>query len=165
MGDVDHTGRSASPRYLLNRDRQLKRVASRTAVLLVDGQSEESELCYALDVFPRELFTFVVTSEVRVTRRSDGSDVIVQLNHPKAVEPNGNNGTNLAPGWDNEIDAAWSRRQRRQFSGQSAGADAAKVLGVPNLRASRFPSLDKLLDASPLLRTNWRRDGNAITKN
>ena len=105
------------------------------------------------------------SSEVRVTRRADGSDVIVQLDHTPEGDTNGSNVAVLAPGWDHGIDAAWARRQRQQFSGQSAGADAARVLGVPNLRASRFPSLDKLLGASPLLRANWRREGNAIIKN
>ena len=102
--------------------------------------------------------------EVRVTRPRDASDVIVQLNQSRENGADSSNGAILTPNWDQEIDAAWGRRKRIRLSGQAAASDAAKVLGVPRLGASRFPSLDKLLDASPLLRANWRREGNAIIK-
>ena len=104
------------------------------------------------------------SKEVSVTRRTDTSDMIVQLDHPRERGEEAPNGATLSPNWDRDIDAAWAKRQLRRLSGQAAAADAAKVLGVPNLGASRFPSLDKLLQASPHLRASWRREGNAILK-
>ncbi len=100
--------------------------------------------------------------EVSVTHRTDTSDVIVQF--ASNGERDAANGHILSPNWEKMIDAAWSSRQRKRLSGQAAASDASKALGVPRLGASRFPSLDKLLDASPYLRANWRREGNAIVK-
>jgi hypothetical protein len=129
------------------------------------------------------------SEEVKVTRPTDASDVIVQLNHSTREHPGEHLGERpgerpgerlgerpgerlgehseraaLSPDWDRQIHTAWSGRQRSRFSGQAAASDAVRVLGVPRLAASRFPSLDKLLDASPFLRANWRRDGNAIVE-
>ncbi len=102
--------------------------------------------------------------EVSATHRTDTSDVIVQLASNGEREAEAANGHTLSPNWEKMIDAAWSSRQRTRLSSQAAASDASKVLGVPRLGASRFPSLDKLLDASPYLRANWRREGNAIVK-
>ena len=110
-----------------------------------------------------------------MTRPRDVSDVIVQLVGPREDETKGpellrfspSEGPEplrLSPSWDREIDTAWSSRRRPRLSGQAAAADAARVLGVPRLRASRYPTLDNLLAASDFLRTRWRRDGNAIVK-
>ena len=71
----------------------------------------------------------------------------------------------LAADWDREVDAAWTDRQVRRLSSQAAAADAAKVLGVSRLGDSRFPSLDRLLGASPLLRSHWSRERNTIIRN
>jgi hypothetical protein len=102
--------------------------------------------------------------EVLVTHRTDTSDVIVQLSNGREQGDGVKEPPGLSPNWDREIDAAWARRQRTRLSSQAAASDASKVLGVPRLGASRFPSLDKLLDASPFLRANWRREGTAIVK-
>jgi uncharacterized protein (TIGR00288 family) len=67
--------------------------------------------------------------------------------------------------WDADIDTAWNSRQRRKISGRASAADAAKILGVTKLSASRYPSLDKLLAASKLLQGSWHREGNTIVKN
>ena len=103
------------------------------------------------------------SKEVLVTRPKDASDVIVTLNHSHEAEPD------VVPevvssNWDRDIDAAWTRRQRNKISGQAAAADAAKILGVPRLSASKYPSLDKLLAVSDFLRTAWRREKNTIVK-
>ena len=103
-------------------------------------------------------------SEVKVHRPEGRGDVIVQPNHSRDDEGVSSNGASLATDWDRRIEAAWVGRQRNTLSGQIAATDAAKVLGVPRLAVSRFPSLDKLLDASPFLRSRWRREGNAIFK-
>ena len=102
--------------------------------------------------------------EVRVEHPDGAGDVIVRLSQSRDNGAELQASPTLATNWDREIDAAWNRRQRRRISGQAAAGDAAKALGVPRLTASRFPSLDKLLDASTFLRGGWRREGNAILK-
>jgi len=102
------------------------------------------------------------SSEVQVNRPEDASDVIVQLDHSRTPEVDGVREAPLDADWDRRIDSAWGNRPGGRLSGQAAAADAAKVLGVPRLGTSRFPSLDKLLDASPLLRFRWARDRNWI---
>ena len=104
------------------------------------------------------------SNEVTVDRPKDASDLIVQLNHSREHETQDSGAAVLAPDWDRQINAAWASRQRRTVSGQAAAADASRVLSVSRLGASPYPSLDKLLEASPFLRSNWRRDGNAIIK-
>ena len=104
------------------------------------------------------------SNEVTVDRPKDAPDLIVQLNHSREHEAGDSGPPVLAPDWDRQIDAAWAGRQRRTVSGQAAAADASRVLSVSRLGASRYPSLDKLLEASPFLRSNWRREGNAIIK-
>ena len=113
----------------------------------------------------RTFTQFLAACDEVVYEHPDGAgDVIVRLSHSHDNGVAAPADTSLAAGWDREVDAAWNRRQRRRLSGQAAAGDAAKALGVPRLTASRFPSLDKLLDASSLLRGNWRREGNAIIK-
>ena len=106
------------------------------------------------------------STEVKVHRSEGRGDVIVQPIQPRDSDTEGpsTNGASLVTDWDRRIESAWTGRQRSRLSGQVAAADAAKVLGVPRLAVSRFPSLDKLLDASPYLRSHWRREGNAILK-
>ncbi len=69
--------------------------------------------------------------------------------------------------WDTKVDAAWSKRvtaSGESIPGPNAAADAAKFLGVHKLSASRYRTLQMLLDASELLRTKWLRDGNSIIR-
>lgn len=111
--------------------------------------------------------------EVTVTRPPDASDVIVQLNSAReqgeveeapAPKDAAKGEAEQADQWDRQVDAAWSRRQRPRLSTRVAASDAAKVLGVPNLRSSRYPTLDKLLAASEFLRSRWRRERNFIVQ-
>jgi len=69
--------------------------------------------------------------------------------------------------WDVKVDAAWSKRagaSGQSIPGPNAAADAAKFLGVRKLSASRYRTLQILLDASELLRSRWSRDGNSIIR-
>ena len=66
--------------------------------------------------------------------------------------------------WDVKVNDAWGDREKNQISGQSAAKEAAKVLGFQRLRDSLFPTLDKLLDASKLLKKNWSRNKNYVVK-
>ena len=104
------------------------------------------------------------SSEVSVERpTNERGDVLVRLSHRrKKRADNGGAAPQLPPDWDIEVDAAWASRRGKRISGQAAGSDAARALGTGSLSASQFPSLDKLLAASPLLSDRWRREGNAI---
>lgn len=66
--------------------------------------------------------------------------------------------------WEHDIDILWSNRQRKRITGPVAASDAAKVLGVTKLSVSKYPSIDKLLVASDVLRAKWMREGNAIVQ-
>ena len=66
--------------------------------------------------------------------------------------------------WDSQIDAAWAEVRGDTIAGSKAAAEAAKVLGLPKVSASRYKNLQGLLDASELLRSRWSREGNAIRR-
>ena len=90
---------------------------------------------------------------------------------PLAEQPVGQmRGTPLAEqppapdAWDSAVDAAWSQVPGSPVAGSKAAAEAAKVLGASKLSASRYKSLQVLLDASELLRSRWSREGNAIRR-
>ena len=93
--------------------------------------------------------------EVEVIPPEGPGDVMVELKNSQS-EP-----------WDSRMDAAWSKRAAmpgQSISGSVAASDAASVLGVDKLKASRYKTLQGLLDASNELGANWRRDGNKIIK-
>jgi uncharacterized protein (TIGR00288 family) len=69
-----------------------------------------------------------------------------------------------ANGWDAALDQAWSAIPGDHIAGSKAAAEASKVLGVSKVSATRFKNLQGLLDASTLLRSHWRRDGNSIRR-
>jgi len=102
--------------------------------------------------------------DVKVIRPRGAGDVTVELADQvpsPAAEP-----TDTEP-WDTKVDAAWSRRagtSGESIPGPNAAADAAGFLGVRKLSASRYRTLQTLLDASELLRTKWSRDGNSIIR-
>lgn len=93
--------------------------------------------------------------EVEVIPPEGPGDVMVELKNSQS-EP-----------WDSRIDAAWFKRAAtpgQSIPGSVAASDAASVLGVGKLNASRYRTLQGLLDASNELGANWRRDGNKIIK-
>lgn len=71
---------------------------------------------------------------------------------------------NLPINWESQVDNAWNEREKEKISGQSAATDAAKILGFQRLRDSIFPTIDKLLDSSKLLKRNWSRNKNYVEK-
>ncbi len=100
---------------------------------------------------------------VKVTRPGREGDVTVELAEP-GVAP-APEVTDAA--WDVRIDAAWSERAAApgaRIPGPNAAADAAKFLGVDKLSASRYRTLQALLDASDLLRSKWQRDRNSMIR-
>jgi uncharacterized protein (TIGR00288 family) len=69
--------------------------------------------------------------------------------------------------WEKEIDKAWQNRASKSgdsIPGPTAANDVAIILKVKKLKDSRFKTLQKLLDTSDILRTNWIRKGNTIIK-
>ena len=66
--------------------------------------------------------------------------------------------------WEQKVDERWTSRAKDSIPGPQAANDAAKALGAPNLKASKYHSLQRLLDGSKLLSQKWRRDGNVIVK-
>lgn len=120
--------------------------------------------------------------DVKVTRSRDANDVTVELVETKAGAAVSTTPDPLAEtaapaavatdggevdGWDTQIDAAWTKRAELSgdaIPGPNAAADAAKHLNVSRLSASRYPTLQALLDGSETLRARWRRDGNRIIR-
>lgn len=102
--------------------------------------------------------------EVQVTRPKGPGDVIVEIADLDAVSANG---TKPSGTWEKQVDDAWSLKAElkgQKIPGPTAAAAAAKVLGVSKLSASPHKTLQKLLDASPLLREKWSRDGSVIIR-
>ena len=101
---------------------------------------------------------------VQLHRPRGRGDVLVELaagqnqhvSHPtEPIEP---------ASWGSDIDAAWSKTPGDFMSGSKAAAEAAKVLNVSKVSASRYKNLQGILDASELLRSRWSREGNTIRR-
>ncbi|MFH1140277.1 MAG: NYN domain-containing protein [Chloroflexota bacterium] len=126
--------------------------------------------------------------EVKVTRQRGRGDVIVELRNGSGVikvmpfgggpsrdvvvglgngPATGKRIQDSPTGWDDAIDKAWSNRvtsDKRFIPGTTAAAAAATALGITKLKDSEYKTLQRLLDASELLRTKWLRDGNRILR-
>ncbi len=101
---------------------------------------------------------------VNLHRPRGRGDILVELAQGhnqtgRSYEPEANGGA-----WDVSIDAAWSMVPGNSIAGSKAAAEAAKVLGATKVSASRYKNLQGLLEASELLRSRWRREGNAILR-
>ncbi len=97
------------------------------------------------------------SSEVSVTRPRGGGNMSVEL-----VE-----GAEQPDAWHKGIDQAWQERAPNagdRMAGSTAANDAARVLGVGKLSASKYKTLQRLLEASPLLTSRWERDRYIIRR-
>ena len=68
--------------------------------------------------------------------------------------------------WE-QMDAAWSKRATasgQSIPGPNAAIEAARILGVTKLSASKYKTLQGILDANNLLSQKWRRDKNTIIR-
>ena len=89
---------------------------------------------------------------------------------PTAASPNGAPPTAASPNgdWEAALDAALEARVREtgreQVPGTWAAERAARLLGAASLRASRYKTLRKLLEASPLLRDRWVQEGSHLVR-
>ncbi len=113
----------------------------------------------------RTLTQFLGSSSVVKLQRPRGrGDVLVEFGSGQTqieaspIQPSGDEP------WDSAVDAAWSRIPGGSIAGSKAAAEAAKVLGVSKVSASRFKNLQGMLDASEFLRSVWTRAGNAILR-
>jgi len=103
---------------------------------------------------------------VKVNRSGKEGDMTVELADLNMVPAPAAPDTPDIP-WDARIDTAWSKRAAvsgDSIPGPNAASDVAKLLGVSRLSTSKYKTLQGLLDASELLRSKWRRDGNAIIR-
>jgi len=101
---------------------------------------------------------------LKVIRPWGRGDITIELTDPAVIADRGLAGPDT---WAVEIDAAWSKRANRPgqpIPGPTAAADAAKVLAVTKLSASKYRTLQRLLDASDSLYKKWLRDGNTIIR-
>ena len=71
----------------------------------------------------------------------------------------------LSESWDTDVDEAWDRIPGEMIAGSKAAAEAAKVLGVSKLSASKYKNLQGLLESSEMLQQRWTRRGNAVLRN
>lgn len=101
---------------------------------------------------------------LKITRPRGKGDITVELadeDIPKSPAP-----SPTADTW-RQIDAEWSKRvgkDGKSVPGPTAAIQAAKVLGINNLKTSQYKTLQGLLNASDYLSDKWRRDGNTITR-
>ena len=102
--------------------------------------------------------------EVHVVRPSGGGEPSVELADQYLEQASGPSDPAV---WGPSIDAAWSKRapvSGQSIPGHSAAADASNVLGANKLGASRYKTLQRLLNASDQLRARWSRDGSTIIR-
>ena len=95
-----------------------------------------------------------------VSEPENNSDDTDTTNNDEMLPVNGD----LPDNWEDRVDSAWNDREKDRISGPSAATEAAKILGFKRLRDSIFPTLDNLLDASKLLKSNWSRNRNYVEK-
>ena len=104
------------------------------------------------------------SSGLRLVRPKGPGDVIIELADMAptlAAEPSSSEEL-----WE-RIDSAWSKRAAmggQSVPGPIAAMEAAKVLGVARLSASRYKTLQGLLDASERIAGKWLRERNTIIR-
>ena len=99
------------------------------------------------------------SKEVQIFRDAQ-TDLIVEV----APSTNSKSANGLPESWDLRIDQAWSGYHGELLPGSWAASKAANVLEAAKLSASRFKTLQKLLDASEYLASRWSRDGSTIVR-
>ena len=102
---------------------------------------------------------------IKVIRsRGQGDTQVAWLTPPSGLPAGASHGVE---GWDQATHDAWSLRADsagKSLNGTWAAGEAARILGVHKLSASRYKTLQKLLDSSPLLARRWSREGNTLLR-
>jgi uncharacterized protein (TIGR00288 family) len=110
------------------------------------------------------------TGEVIVKHPPGQGDTEIELKAASSSEPESRQSRDASPNgdWEAALDAALEARAREtgreQVPGTWAAERAAKLLGAASLRASRYKTLRKLLEASPLLRDRWVQVGSHLVR-
>jgi uncharacterized protein (TIGR00288 family) len=66
-----------------------------------------------------------------------------------------------------QIDQAWSKRATKigeSIPGPNAASDAVKILKIENLKTSPYKTLQRVIEANPLLIKHWQRNKNTIVR-
>lgn len=103
---------------------------------------------------------------LRLVRPKGRGDVMIELADSASASASAIELPSSEELWE-KIDSAWSKRAAlsgKFVPGPIAAMEAARVLGVAKLSASRYKTLQGLLDASDYLTEKWSRDGNTIIR-
>ncbi len=103
-------------------------------------------------------------SWLKIIRPKGPGDITIEILDHNTILPSESDSLKT---WDMEIDAAWSKRvsqSGQSVPGPTAAADVAKILGITKLSASRFKTLNGLLEASDVLSTKWSQARNRIIR-
>ena len=125
-----------------------------------------------IEVTVREGTDFTVSIKNSEPRSLNGQDNMEPAKKPSVSpriisfdkESSDHNSNDLPDNWEEKVDIAWKSKEKDQLSGQAAANQAAKIMGFQRLRDSLYPTIDKLLDASNLLRGNWARNKYYVTR-
>jgi uncharacterized protein (TIGR00288 family) len=108
------------------------------------------------------------TQGIELSRSRVHGDVVARRRRSGPEESREASGTALGGNeWAEKLDAAWSARAPQPggaISGSWAAGEAAKILGLPRLKGSQYPTLQSLLDSSQLLMSSWSRSGNTLVR-
>lgn len=99
--------------------------------------------------------------EVAVTRPRGPGDIIVEHAEKGATR------SSQEKAWDEVIDEAWHTKAAKvgsTLSGRMAATIAAQALGAANLRSTQYRTLQGIIQASELLKSDWDREGNQIVR-
>ena len=103
-------------------------------------------------------------SWLKIIRPKGRGDITIEILDPNAILTVE---SARSKKWDLEIDAAWSKRVSKpgqSIPGPTAAADVATILGITKLSASRFRTLNGLLEASGGLSSKWSQGRNRIIR-
>ncbi|MFC1965196.1 NYN domain-containing protein [Chloroflexota bacterium] len=106
------------------------------------------------------------SSGLRLVRPKGRGDVMIELADSASASASTAEPSGSEELWE-QIDSAWSKRAAvggKSVPGPIAAMEAARVLGVAKLSASRYKTLQGLLDASNCLTGKWSREGNTIIR-
>ena len=109
--------------------------------------------------------SYVAASSIAMVTHPNGpGDIVVGL----ATATSNNRDTPSSPSnWGDLVDTVWSVRAKTKggrIAGPTAAIDAAKAIGISNIKRSHYKSLKGLIEASELLGSRWKQDGNAVER-
>ena len=104
-------------------------------------------------------------NEVKIVRSAGPGDILVKIsNLQEGRREHVVSNSGRSDNWERDVDDAWRKRKRPRIAGQVAASDVARILDAPNLKSTKFTTLDRLLESSEYLDHRWRREGNTIIR-